>query len=204
MARRRPHSLFDTGEYDRWSQEMLRWNERTRRQVAEYAASVTNYPERFRASVERGELAPAMPELPSVPPLPEIPPDLLDVSSLDTSFYAKAVGNVAFVDRNVTKKVFGIERVSNERRLTGWRHRLHLWFSGYRWARRLIGGLWEEYWVELCKAFIWEPVTRWSYDQWSTPTPASVYPPRAREDWSGATRTKRADGPYREAATPHE
>lgn len=54
--------------------------------------------------------------------------------------------------------------------------------SHFRWFRRLMGGRWELWYIDVCKANIWlqidrrEPDNRWQ--------PCSVGPRLAREDYS--------------------
>lgn len=39
---------------------------------------------------------------------------------------------------------------------------LELFFSRWRWARRLHGGRWEEWWADPINAYVWIPVIDWT------------------------------------------
>jgi hypothetical protein len=75
--------------------------------------------------------------------------------------------------------------IDNCRYLKGWRRWLYTFASEWRFARRLIGGRWEHWWVEPCAAFLWHPVTRPGggavrpTPHWGGTQPAAVeeYPP---------------------------
>lgn len=61
---------------------------------------------------------------------------------------------------------------SNYRPLKGWRRWLFYTFSEYRWARRLIGGRWERWLIDVVGAPVWEPVTGFSSNQ--RPSPLAI------------------------------
>jgi hypothetical protein len=85
---------------------------------------------------------------------------------------------------------------SNCRDLAGWRAFVNARFSEFRWARRLIGGRWERWWVDVVNSFIWHPVTEFSIPVIRLkPSPLCVgYP--MREDWT-AKDEPISRGPYR-------
>lgn len=72
---------------------------------------------------------------------------------------------------------------SNLRTLTGWRRFLDIWFCRYRWARQLIGGKWELWYVDPICATSWHPVTHWATPD-CRPTVVCIGPVERSEDWS--------------------
>lgn len=61
--------------------------------------------------------------------------------------------------------------------------------SQWRWARRLHGGKWEEWWADPVNAFVWLPVAEFHADG-TRPGGCAIWQrnpaPRAREDYSSA------------------
>lgn len=87
----------------------------------------------------------------------------------------------------------GFEDISDPRFNTGVLR--VLWILGvfdYAFTRRMVGGRWEQWWVEPCWLFVWHPVAQWSTPPqepgqlYWCPCPPSWGPPRSREDYTGA------------------
>jgi hypothetical protein len=59
-------------------------------------------------------------------------------------------------------------------------------FAQYQWARRLLGGKWEEWWADPCNAYVWLRRVDWT-PEGKRPGGCAIYErnprPRAREDW---------------------
>lgn len=65
--------------------------------------------------------------------------------------------------------------------------------SPYRWGRRLHGGKWERWWVDVVYADVWHRVPEWSEVTGSRPAPICHGPPVC-EDWSDGLLTLCDDG----------
>lgn len=49
------------------------------------------------------------------------------------------------------------------RAMPRWASILEPFLSNFRWFRRLVGGRWERWYVEVCHASIWHYIDEWTY-----------------------------------------
>lgn len=55
------------------------------------------------------------------------------------------------------------------------------WFGNYQWYRRFVGGRWERWYIDVCRARLWLRIpTHEADDRWQA---CSVGPRVAREDY---------------------